>query len=386
MTARRTGWRGNGQGRSTRPCRPQLEQLENRLAPAVYHVNTLQDTVAANINTGQDASGQVSLRAALTSANANHQNDTIVLGAGVFPVTHGPMEIQGNLEIIGNGPGQTVLDASHTTRLFEVVGGRLNLIDITVDSSTASELFHGDINLENIQLQDADAAAALQAIQSTFKRTITPVVNLPVQNQGAAPEFIAPSKSPLHLVGQPGVGSGATGTDQETTQDIHQANWQVPPETAPENSTNVPDASEEMEKSGTSQEKPAAKMDSGPKEHQSASKAEKKNDRAANQSATPSLAQTQELWLARIARRQPKGQAILFLLVIGLSTGPKMPRKQAPAQVWKNQRGRRRKMERWRNPPRQSRRNRGPPASGPPLTKLKVKIPTRQTAMSALFV
>ena len=66
-----TGCRRSGQGRSAaRSCRPGLEQLESRLAPAVYQVNTFQDTPPANLVTGQDAAGHVSLRSAVAAANA----------------------------------------------------------------------------------------------------------------------------------------------------------------------------------------------------------------------------------------------------------------------------------------------------------------------------
>ena len=47
--------------------RPRLELLESRLAPAAFTVNTLNDTLAANLVTGQDSSGNVSLRSALAA-------------------------------------------------------------------------------------------------------------------------------------------------------------------------------------------------------------------------------------------------------------------------------------------------------------------------------
>src|SRR5260370_7015346 len=48
---------------------PWLETLEDRMAPAVFVVNTTADTVAANLVTGQDASGNIRLRSAIQAAN-----------------------------------------------------------------------------------------------------------------------------------------------------------------------------------------------------------------------------------------------------------------------------------------------------------------------------
>src|SRR2546421_4907629 len=111
MPGERTGWRGARPRKPpARPCRPVLEQLENRLAPAVYHVNTFQDSAAFNLLTGQDASGHISLRAAATAANAHPQGDTILLGAGIYPVQGGVLEVHGNLRIIGQGAGQTAIE------------------------------------------------------------------------------------------------------------------------------------------------------------------------------------------------------------------------------------------------------------------------------------
>jgi hypothetical protein len=51
-----------------RKLKPLLETLEDRLAPATFTVNTVADTVG-DFTTGQDASGNVSLRSALMAAN-----------------------------------------------------------------------------------------------------------------------------------------------------------------------------------------------------------------------------------------------------------------------------------------------------------------------------
>ena len=67
-----------------RRLRPSIEGLEGRVTPSTFRVNTLLDTVAANVNTGtgKDASGHISLRSAIQTANAHSGADTIILPAG----------------------------------------------------------------------------------------------------------------------------------------------------------------------------------------------------------------------------------------------------------------------------------------------------------------
>src|SRR5204863_449272 len=106
--------------------------LENRLAPAVYHVDTVQDTAAVHALTGQDASGQVSLRSAVLAANASAEADTILLGPGIYQVQAGAFAVHGDLQIIGAGSGQTAIEASHLDRLFATDGGNLELAGLTL--------------------------------------------------------------------------------------------------------------------------------------------------------------------------------------------------------------------------------------------------------------
>ena len=68
-------------------CRPGLEWLEIRQTPAIFAVNTVVDTVAANLQTGQDATGHISLRSAIMAANAHPGADSISLPIGVYKLT-----------------------------------------------------------------------------------------------------------------------------------------------------------------------------------------------------------------------------------------------------------------------------------------------------------
>src|SRR4051812_3496022 len=82
---------------------PRLELLEDRLAPATFHVNTLNDTAAINLVTGQDSHGDVSLRSALQAANHLGGSNSIVLGAATYTLTQGPLSVHNNLSVSGSG-------------------------------------------------------------------------------------------------------------------------------------------------------------------------------------------------------------------------------------------------------------------------------------------
>ena len=81
----------------------------------------------------------------MTAANADAQNpdapaDTIVLPAGAYATPNGVLDIHGNLQIIGEGPEQTLVETRHLDRLFEVDGGSLQLTDLTIDGGSESTL------------------------------------------------------------------------------------------------------------------------------------------------------------------------------------------------------------------------------------------------------
>src|SRR5262245_47224826 len=82
--------RRSSAGSSRSPQRrfwPVLEVLERRTAPAIFTVNTTADTVAVNLITGQDASGNISLRSAIMAANNTGEDDTINLPGGTYALT-----------------------------------------------------------------------------------------------------------------------------------------------------------------------------------------------------------------------------------------------------------------------------------------------------------
>src|SRR5262245_31169313 len=104
-------WKSNDR-RQSAPL--SLEVLETRMAPAVFTVNSLSDTVAVNLVTGVDSTGHITLRSAIQSANNLGGSNTINLPAGIITLTiagagednaaTGDLDIKNNLAIGAVGP------------------------------------------------------------------------------------------------------------------------------------------------------------------------------------------------------------------------------------------------------------------------------------------
>src|SRR5690348_2385454 len=111
--------------RGTPRRRLQFEVLEDRLVPATFTVTTTLDVVDPN-----DA--RLSLREAITAANANPGADTIVVPAGVYRLAlpgaddanaAGDLDITDSTVVQGAGAGNTVIDGQQLDRVFDVLGG-----------------------------------------------------------------------------------------------------------------------------------------------------------------------------------------------------------------------------------------------------------------------
>jgi len=89
--------------RSRRPrCTPHLETLELRMAPAVFTVNSLADTIAANLATGQDTFGNITLRSAIQAANnVQGPSNSINPPAGKYNLTIGGLNVYATVVIAG---------------------------------------------------------------------------------------------------------------------------------------------------------------------------------------------------------------------------------------------------------------------------------------------
>ena len=109
--------------------RPSFELLEYRITPSFFAVNTIFDTFAVNLTTGQDSTGHVSLRSAVQAADATAGTSTIILAAGNYQLTQtvanggGQLTISGSVQITGAGAASTVVDANHLDRAFDVLTG-----------------------------------------------------------------------------------------------------------------------------------------------------------------------------------------------------------------------------------------------------------------------
>src|SRR5215470_3607719 len=86
---------GRHRARRRRP-RPGLEWLEGRAVPATFTVTTTLDAVAAD--------GKMSLREAISAANAHPGADTIVVPAGVYRLALAGADntnAAGDLDVLG---------------------------------------------------------------------------------------------------------------------------------------------------------------------------------------------------------------------------------------------------------------------------------------------
>jgi hypothetical protein len=117
-----------------------LELLEDRLAPATFNVTTLADSVAVNLTTGQDASGQVSLRSAIQAADATSGANAINVPAGTYTLSiPGPLDITNDLTISGAGANSTIIDGNFFDQVFRVDSGNVTISGVTVRRGISQE-------------------------------------------------------------------------------------------------------------------------------------------------------------------------------------------------------------------------------------------------------
>jgi hypothetical protein len=131
-------------GRLSAPAQPRqrprarlfLEVLEARTAPAVFTVNTFDDTVEASRDgSGLDPAGNISLRSAIMATNDVGGSNTIVLSAGAYTLTIAPVPSGGdegghlnigrgltnnNVTINGATDDVTIIDANSLDHAIDV--------------------------------------------------------------------------------------------------------------------------------------------------------------------------------------------------------------------------------------------------------------------------
>lgn len=111
--------------RPRRSCRPILEVLEDRLAPATFSVTTTADSLDAN-------DGKLSLREAISLANATAESDTIALKKGYYRInipeaggndnSTGDFDITNPVTIRGEGKNATYVSGEALHRVFDLIG------------------------------------------------------------------------------------------------------------------------------------------------------------------------------------------------------------------------------------------------------------------------
>ncbi len=141
-----------------------LEALEQRRLLAVFGVNSVLDTVDANVGDGlaEDASGNTTLRAAIMEANASSGADTINLPAGTYNLTlagfgedaaaTGDLDLLFDVTIIGDGADTTIIDGQSQDRLFDL----FDFADLEVQNVT---LTNGQADNSGVYTQEAQGGA-----------------------------------------------------------------------------------------------------------------------------------------------------------------------------------------------------------------------------------
>ena len=140
------------------------------MTPSTFHVNTLLDSVAVNLKTGQDASGQISLRSAIQAANAKSNADTIIVPSGTITLTiaganednaaTGDLDIRGHVTIKGQGAGKTIIDGNNLDRVFQIFSGTVSITGVTIEHGRAlaggGGLLNGggNVTLKNVTLEN----------------------------------------------------------------------------------------------------------------------------------------------------------------------------------------------------------------------------------------
>jgi predicted outer membrane repeat protein len=116
-----------------------LETLEDRAVPATFTVSTTLDELTPG-------DGKLSLREAITRANAHPGADTIIVPAGVYNMSlagatedanaTGDFDVTDSVTIQGAGAGVTIIDGQQLDRVFDVFGTAPSSIRVVFQSVT----------------------------------------------------------------------------------------------------------------------------------------------------------------------------------------------------------------------------------------------------------
>ncbi|MES2792745.1 MAG: hypothetical protein V4719_24240, partial [Planctomycetota bacterium] len=119
--------------RKRRPWVSEVETLEARAVPAIYHVTGMADGAGVITASGLDFNAST-LRAAINDANLQPGDDTIVLPSGTYTINtsgEGELLINSNITIDGAGASDTIIDNGYRAgRVFHVTGDVNTIVTI----------------------------------------------------------------------------------------------------------------------------------------------------------------------------------------------------------------------------------------------------------------
>ncbi len=121
-----------------------------------FSVNSFEDIDDETPGDGDCAiadTGDCTLRAAVSEANALEGPDTIILQEGTYPITgamgddinqEGDIDISSDLTIQGEGARKTILSRQGDGRVLHLVNGKVSLLDLTISNGNLASMgLHG---------------------------------------------------------------------------------------------------------------------------------------------------------------------------------------------------------------------------------------------------
>jgi CSLREA domain-containing protein len=147
---------------SAMPAR-RVRQVPTHHAPtATFLVNSTLDEVDKKPGDGickSKPSKKCTLRAAIMEANALAGKDTIVLPAGVYPLTRagsgedqsatGDLDIRSKIILKGQGAATTILDGESLDRVLHIVKGAVKISKLTLTNGSTASVGGGGIYIAN---------------------------------------------------------------------------------------------------------------------------------------------------------------------------------------------------------------------------------------------
>jgi fibronectin-binding autotransporter adhesin len=132
------------------------------MAPAVFTVNTTLDTNAVNLSTGQDSSGNVSLRSAIEASNSIGGSNTIQFDSSLNgqTITLSGSALPGisqNVTITGLGASNLAISGNKQSEVFAVASGAtVSISGLTIENGNAASGVGGGIeNVGTLTVNDS---------------------------------------------------------------------------------------------------------------------------------------------------------------------------------------------------------------------------------------